>query len=115
MSEPKFTPGPWSVRDKICIFRFLSVTSDKSPFMIAKVMEPDMQRILEDATKEKANWEQLSANAALIAAAPDMYEFIKSLTSFGGQIALATLGEDGMKIYNEAMRVLAKARGEVQR
>ena len=80
-SKEKFTPGPWSVRDKMCIFRFLSVTSDNAPFVIAKIMQPDMQRILEDATKEKANWEQLSANAALIATAPEMYALLERLAN----------------------------------
>jgi hypothetical protein len=102
MSEPKFTPGPWSVRDKICIFRFLSVTSDKSPFLIAKIMQPDMQGILENATKEKANWEQLSANAALIAAAPEMYEML---------VDIAEQRVTGLSMYAAINKLLVKARG----
>lgn len=107
MSERKerFTPGPWSVRDKICIFRFLSVTSDKSPFVIAKVMEPNMQRILEDTTKEKANWQQLSANASLMAAAPDMYELLERLSH-------ALFAENADEWSEEINFLLAKARGE---
>ncbi|MBQ7178478.1 MAG: hypothetical protein IJS08_13770 [Victivallales bacterium] len=112
MSErkEKFTPGPWSVRDKICIFRFLSVTSDKSPFVIAKIMQPDMQRILEDATKEKANWQQLSANAALIAAAPEMYELLDRIK---GRLEFCKLENSiDAETEHEIDRLLRKARGE---
>ena len=109
-SKEKFTPGPWSVRDKMCIFRFLSVTSDNAPFVIAKIMQPDMQRILEDATKEKANWEQLSANAALIATAPEMYALLEK--------ALEALEDDGymdeesVRLRMDITNVLVRAKGE---
>lgn len=95
MSERKerFTPGPWKTLHATHV-----LSSDNG--YVARAYDSPLGPI--------AN----RHNATLIAASPDMYEFIKSLTSFGGQIALATLGEDGMKIYNEAMRVLAKARGE---
>ncbi len=111
--KEKFTPGPWEVRDKMYgDIRIIQVTSDLPPYFIAGVTHGFSQKIMTSNHLE-INWEELRANADLLAASPEMYEFIKSLTSFGGQILLATLGEDGMNIYNEALRVLAKARGEV--
>lgn len=107
--KERFTPGPWELftGDGTTNWHTL-VIRRREPKNGIEQLPVDIcacQNCLCDASEKPAN-------ASLIAASPEMYEFIKSLTSFGGQIALATLGEDGMKIYNEAMRVLAKARGE---
>ena len=104
MSEQKerFTPVPWAFDD-----------TDESfgrPAIIAKGAERYSK--YGPVCLVMNRHPNYKSNATLIAAAPEMYEFIKSLTSFGGQIVLATLGEDGIKIYNEAMRVLKKAMGE---
>lgn len=103
MSErkDKFTPGPWYVYDtRERAEQAYDYYITAGQYLVAAV-SPNSLDIQE-------------ANASLIAASPEMYEFIKSLTSFGGQVLLATLGEDGLKIYDEALRILAKAKGEVQ-
>lgn len=51
------------------------------------------------------------AYAHLFAAAPEMYEFVKMFTSTAGQFLLSH-ADNGKEIYNEAVRILKKARGE---
>ena len=57
------------------------------------------------------NWDGdvWGANAALIAAAPEMYEFIGWLASVEGQCAILTKDPE---IVRKAQAVLNKARGE---
>ena len=90
MSEPKFTPGPWincdgetieTKKARICIIAPLNLTQEES-----------------------------DANAALIAAAPEMYAKLKELAD--------VLRFGGMRCTNRTMaqeieEILKKARGEV--
>lgn len=99
MSEPKFTKGPWyvdqgekvgygihSYHTRICIMRL--ATSD--PLDIIATLPHD-------------NTEE--ANAALIAAAPDMYWMLESL--------LDLLELNGLYAkHHEITELLKKARGE---
>lgn len=110
MSKPKFTPGPWYVKPREAIKSTYGVSHTRTTILDSQDGGYSPRHVIAQIARGNGKEE---ANAALIAASPEMYEFIQSLTSFGGQILLATLGEDGMKIYNEALRVLAKARGEV--
>ena len=115
MSEPIFTKAPWHTHkrfmDKQKTWMRISIQSNEPPpqSLIAEMPDPTYCN-----PKDCAESAVINANAALISAAPEMFDFIKSLTSFGGQVLLATLGEDGLKIYDEALRILAKAKGEVQ-
>ena len=99
MSAPKFTKGPWNLDA-------LSVV-DSENRVIARchynwLFSDDDDEVLANA----------EANAALIAAAPEMYDFVQFFEKFAGQCYCRTLGEAGQKIYDEAVRICKKARGE---
>lgn len=84
-SEPKFTPGPWHIEDMWHIL-------DKSGYMIA-------------STSQRQDEEE-TANAQLIAAAPDMYALLEEIASYE---------ELHVNTFVPAIReLLAKARGEAQ-
>jgi hypothetical protein len=84
-SEPKFTPGPWHIEDMWHIL-------DKSGYMIA-------------STSQRQDEEE-AANAALIAAAPDMYALLEDIASYE---------ELHVNIFISAIQeLLAKARGEIR-
>ena len=60
-------------------------------------------------------WKSLKeaqANAALIAAAPEMYDFIEHLTTETGHSLLSQAGYLGENLYKEAKELCRKARGE---
>lgn len=93
MDEPKFTPGTWNNCDgetietkkaRICIIAPLNLTQEES-----------------------------DANAALIAAAPEMYEFIEWLRSVEGQCAILKAKRYLPQILDKLDEILKKARGEV--
>lgn len=89
MDEPKFTPGPWincdgetieTKKARICIIAPLNLTQEES-----------------------------DANAALIAAAPEMYEALADIAeTCGNRGCSETCAEAGCKICE----ILKKARGE---
>ena len=83
MSEAKFTKGPWVARGK-------------TPSRIYGMQRKDKEVIVA-ATGSVIN--EAGANAHLIAAAPEMYEFLESLQ---------------LDVTNDYKRdeILAKARGE---
>ncbi|CAM0047153.1 hypothetical protein VPHK435_0080 [Vibrio phage K435] len=83
MSEAKFTKGPWVARGK-------------TPSRIYGMQRKDKEVIVA-ATGSVIN--EAGANAHLIAAAPEMYEFLESLQ---------------LDVDNDYKRdeILAKARGE---
>lgn len=101
--KERFTPGPWYISDY--------ETRQRMAILDRQIEHYDPRHTIATVCRAKGHE---TANARLIAAAPEMFDFIKSLTSFGSQVLLATLGEDGLKIYDEALRILAKAKGEVQ-
>ena len=88
MNTEKFTPGEWRAE-------------------ITRVYLSDGRMMW----IEGKNFETQEANASLIAAAPEMYEFVKMFTSTAGQFLLSH-ADNGKEIYSEAMRILRKARGE---
>lgn len=81
----KFTEGPWSVSDTMSV-----VIHEGSRFGICKVIGCD--------STDKAN-------AALIAAAPEMYEMLNNVSEI-----LFIVGQ--CKAANQVVELLAKARGE---
>lgn len=90
-TQPKFSPGPWFASGQL-----IFAESKKRPIYIAAV---NGLWLLTGNTFE--------ANAALIAAAPEMYEMLDMLASCG-------CIPNG--IYTAAIRkLLAKARGEEKR
>ena len=53
----------------------------------------------------RSSWEKIQAEAALISAAPDLYEALADLCRSGGP-------DDGGDVFEKAKAALAKARGE---
>jgi hypothetical protein len=93
MSEEKFTPGPWNNCDgftvetrkaRICIIASLNVSDEAS-----------------------------EANAALIAAAPEMCEFLEWLRSIEGQCAILNGKKYLPQILEKVDEILKKVRGEL--
>ncbi len=83
MSETKFTPGPWRQQE--------FESKHESCYLIVNC---------DDATDLLANC-QTEANAHLIAAAPELYEFI-----------MDEMPDFRLSVREEAVKLLAKARGE---
>lgn len=98
MSEPKFTQGPWGwcMPDEV----FPAVFCNENGNIIA------------DLYDAKNNKRQMVANAALIAAAPEMYEFIEWLRSVEGQCAILKAKRYLPQILDKVDEILKKARGE---
>lgn len=95
MSEPTFTPGPWGwcMPDEV----FPAVFCNENGNIIA------------DLYDAKNNQRQMVANAALIAAAPEMYAKLKELADvlrFGGMLCT------NRTMAQEIEEILKKARGE---
>ena len=97
MDKPKFTEGPWHV-------------FENQPTVVGTQEK--------NVCKCELDWnlqaDERKANAALIAAAPEMYDFIHFFETFSGQAYLRILpDESGRKIYEDAVRLCKKARGEL--
>jgi len=101
MSEPKFTKGPWKVQNNLSYsdrkYHYQILTKDAGLWV---------------ANTEDCDSEEEEANAALIAAAPELYDFAHFFETFAGQCYCKILGEAGQKIYDEAVKICKKARGE---
>jgi hypothetical protein len=98
--EAKFTPGPWHWQGQGRFWEIYSggteLTADG---MICCINNP----------RETVTPEQRQANAALIAAAPDMYAALeKALPILEAHHAAG----DKMEVYMKAVAALASARGE---
>lgn len=100
MSKTKFTPGPWTVGD----------ASECGYY----VWDPQGERIVAEAYPDYN--QDFEANAALIAAAPEMLEALElMLESFGIMRAAGVnvLGFDSaVEARVKAHNAIAKARGE---
>lgn len=97
MSEPKFTPGPWNVAGFDSRFneeRYFGIDTPRGQMIVESFGECDFNR---------------KANAALIAAAPEMYEALADIAeTCGNRGCSETCAEAGCKICE----ILKKARGE---
>ena len=102
----KFTPGEW--RAEIEDHSFCDTGDYITEF---GVVTGKRQTIAQCFDTGSINEEEAAANCYLIAAAPEMYEFVKMFTSAAGQFLLSH-ADNGKEIYNEAVRILKKARGE---
>ena len=108
--KEKFTPGPWSkahLNENGCRCGYVFSEGGET---VAKVLYNDKEDANYCKYEEEISLETARANAALIAAAPDMYaalEYILNLAS--------TPAANGELVYIDFMEIrsaLAKARGE---
>lgn len=104
MSKPKFTPGPWKVRQynhyigKNYTTRRTHKVENKSGLQVVCTVTSGVYA---------------QGNLDLIAAAPEMYDFINYFLTVSGQSVLRFLPYDiAKKIFDEADRITRKARGE---
>lgn len=109
MSKERFTPGPWSAcKIKHCHPQLIGETC------CVKIGENVIELDYKGFGHENNDYEQSEANAALIAAAPEMYDILEhylnliQAASEGAAIAEQKIFEDIVDIE----RVLKKARGE---
>lgn len=106
MSKTKFTPGPWVVDADFYVYggdgrKNQGEYFDGVEFPLVCDVESDSR----DRTENKAN-------AALIAAAPEMYEFIRWIRSVQGQCAIMKWRKFLPEILDKADEILHKAEGE---
>lgn len=99
MSAPKFTPGPWSITAGRIATNEISATSPRGK-----------SKVIARCSASWSGQEIASANAALIAAAPDLHEALQGCLNFLEN----TESELGIKLpsADAARAALAKARGE---
>jgi hypothetical protein len=98
MSKTKFTPGPWEAQGLYIMF----TNADTKQFdWVAKV-----ERFTGKYKHEEA------ANAALIAAAPELYEALEKITAHMLAQFPWALSEPLNSIMKASNAALAKARGE---
>ena len=94
MTEPKWTPGPWTV---------VNVGTKKEPMLDVKATRIAGKPSLAICSTGDSPQEMETANARLIAAAPDMYAALKIVS------ALQAAHPEVLAVVDAAMR---KARGE---
>lgn len=100
MSETKFTPGPWrSTRSKVPV-------DDEYDYGIVANFNGS-EKCIAETFGRCSNFLRIdaSANAAIIAAAPDLYAALERLCA-------VTAGWDVEDEVNAGLAALAKARGE---
>lgn len=106
MSETRFTPGPWFVETDFYVYggdgrKIKGEYFDGVELPLVCYAGSDSR----DRTENKAN-------ATLIAAAPEMYEFIRWIRSVQGQCAIMKWRKFLPKILDKADEILRKAEGE---
>lgn len=94
MSEPKFTPGPWSFDGRDVVG------------MVGEI-DTCIAECFDHSSIDRHN---AKANAYLIAAAPELYEALELLVSYGDVFAYRAGTENP---YLKGKAALAKARGEL--
>lgn len=112
MSKTAWTPGPWEVCNSVDIY---PVGDFDARYFIADC-DPENAPIETLNSGENPDtdmtYQQVKANARLIAAAPELYEALEALSTFSGSFA----DPDDRERLNDMMAAgraaLAKARGE---
>ena len=103
-NEQKWTPGPWVVHGG-------SVYDMRGNREFPEFMRAGKQ-ICRPCDKKTNTYKKWSANAHLIAAAPDVYEKLEKLVERVEQMQYDHNTSDGDLALDEARAALAKARGE---
>lgn len=106
MSETKFTPGPWAARIEYKKSILSNQTYTMCSIHAAAECIADVVYVIHD------NVDEAIANTKLIAAAPEMYEFIRWIRSVQGQCAIMRSRKFLPEILDKADEILRKARGE---
>lgn len=112
--QEKFTPGPWEIADLSCcdasgnVWTAIHIGNEESREMIAECYG--------EIGSYNVDHDHIMANAALIAAAPEMYELLKKAQScidfiLNHEIDDLVLGESKNTI-EEIENILKNARGE---
>ena len=105
MSEPKFTKGPWysySHDFKDCLDEYYTewgVSSSYTKRGICTMLGADSE-------------DEINANAALIAAAPEMYVMLEQLVEAVKTLNAISLIKIKDKLIEDAVNIIKKARGE---
>jgi hypothetical protein len=114
MNEPKFTKGPWCINDENS--PVIREVNDRKH--VIAVVAPRKGHCNSNGNpyygtpRYRLDSETRRANVNLILAAPEMYDFINFFETFAGQCYCRILGDAGQKIYDEAVKICKKARGE---
>jgi hypothetical protein len=95
------TPGPWTVEDRV---ERLLIFANGSPDFVAEI-----PAISPDDDVQLAYERGQSANARLIAAAPDLLEAAKEVLKCRGD---GTFGRDGAQGYQLLLAAIVKAGGK---
>jgi hypothetical protein len=106
MSEAKFTDGPWCIKEIEGDKEYIRVRGTRlgQKFKIANVI--DLKTHHDESKWCKADRAESLANAHLIAAAPEMYDYLDGLYQ-----NLCSIGDDSETV-DEIRKLIAKARGE---
>lgn len=102
MTKPKFTPGPWTALIQGKDSEYIDVIDKNGRFICG---------CFENIPRE----EEPIANAALIAAAPDMYEALEEILSDLYTFPQVAPGVDHPEVFDlklKLRKLLRKARGE---
>lgn len=109
MSEEKFTPGKWVAR--IEDHSFCDTGDVYTSFTVATKGAGKYDCFAEVFARND-DIDEAAANTKLIAAAPEMYEFIRWIHSVQGQCAIMKWRKFLPEILDKADEILQKARGE---
>ena len=109
MSEPKWTPGPWSVD----VLMHSDPNGDDYPSAVEVGSDSGLHICGHDLGYNDDVDIAIIANAHLIAAAPDMAEALKAAIAISDR----NVGDGGrtdecQQVYDQCAAALAKARGE---
>lgn len=110
--QPKWTPGPWGLLVEqsyrpVCTVATIEQTGEDFPYrgMIARLQSAEHIEGIDGA--------ELTANAHLIAAAPDMAEVLDEVSGFAHQTARdRDLSDAELAFMRRVDAALAKARGQ---
>lgn len=109
MSErkEKFMPGPWYIKPREAYVTCLGIAYSRTTILDKPDGQYSPRHVIAQIARGNGREE---ANAALIAAAPEMYEIIAKMEqmAFNGSLAV----EDIQDILFQAIHVARKARGE---
>lgn len=108
MKKEKFTPGPWSKQKKFNGLQYFINTP------IGSLLAEVHSMFIEKQIPVELDFEEMEANAALIAAAPDLYEAINmAITEIESYTDFKVSGPDSENpVINRLYEALARARGE---